>query len=186
MCNFRILALLTALTLFGLTPTRAHATIPVSVDIDYAVPVESGPISEGFGAALHFGPRLDMGILQMTTELGFGAHGFSDVVAYRGVLGTRLGFGALIRPTVYGHLGVGHVDWSTTSDLTHLTLDVGGALDFKVAPVLELGAHLGYNYVFGNGSVGSFGFLAIGGHLTVLLDGDHDGDGDGDGAHDHD
>lgn len=179
MCTRRLLALFTALALFGLTTSPARATVPVSLDIDYAAPVDSGPVSDGFGANLHFGPRLDLGLMQMTTELGFGVHGFSEnTMVYRGVIGPRLGFGALIRPAIYGHLGVGHVDWSTTSDLTHLTLDVGAALDFTVAPVLELGAHLGYNFIFGNGSVGSFGFLAIGGHITVILDGDGDDDDD--------
>jgi|GEM_PF-2553809 len=178
----RHLAFVGALALVGLMTSTARATVPVSLDVDYVTPVDSGPASDGFGAQLHFGPRVELGILQWTGEVGLGLHGFSEgPTVFRGVIGSRLGFGALVRPTIYGHLGVGHANWSVQDDLTHLTLDVGGALDLQLAPAFELGAHLGYNFIFGNGTIDPFGFLAIGGHFTVILDGhahthDHDDD----------
>jgi len=169
--KFRWAALALFLSAFLLT-TPSRAQVPVALDIDYALPVDSGPYSEGFGGQLRFGPMMDLAILRLTTEIGLGIHDFSGPLGptmFRGVIGTRLGLGVLIRPSVYGHLGVGHANFDTTPDLTHLTLDVGAALDFSIVPGFELGAHGAYNFLFGDGTVGSFGFLVLGGHMTFIL-----------------
>lgn len=175
MLHSRLLSCLGLLASIGLWTSRAQASVPVSLDIDYALPVDAGPVGDGFGGALRFGPRLDLKLLNLGAEMSLGVHDFSGPLGptlYRGVVGTRLGLGILVRPSVFAHIGVGHADWASTSDLTHLTLDAGAALDFTVVPAVEIGAHVAYNLLFGNGSVDSFGFLAIGGHLTVVLDRD--------------
>jgi hypothetical protein len=175
MLSSRYIASVGLLATLGLWTTGAHASVPVSLDLDYALPVDAGAVDDGFGGALRFGPRLDLKLLNLGAEVGLGIHDMSGPLGptvYRGVIGARLGLAILVRPTVFAHIGVGHADWDTTSDLTHLTLDAGGALDFTVVPAVEVGAHLAYNLLFGNGSVDSFGFLTIGGHLTVILDRD--------------
>lgn len=162
-----------ALAIIALSPQPAHATVPIAIDIDYALPVDAGPVSDGFGGQLRFGPALDLAILKLTAEAGLGVHDFSGPAGptvYRGFIGTRFGLGFLLRPSIYGHAGVGHADWSTQDDLTHLTLDVGAALDLTLARSFELGAHAGYGLIFGNGSAPSFGFMMIGGHVAFVLD----------------
>lgn len=157
--------------LASVTP-RALAQVPIALDLDYALPVDAGPTGDGFGGALRFGPQLDLAILKLTSEISAGIHDFSGPAGptmFRGVIGARLGLGVLVRPSIYGHVGVGHANFDATPDLTQLTLDLGAALDFSVVPGFELGAHAAYDFLFGDGTTSSFGFLALGGHLTFIL-----------------
>jgi hypothetical protein len=149
--------------------------IPVSLELDYARPVDSSGDQSGFGGAVRFGPQLDLKLMRLTAELGLGAHAFPGSlgpVIYRGVLGTRFGFGLLLRPSIYGHLGVGHADWFQTGDITHLTADVGLALDLTLVPhLVEVGAHGDYNVLFSDGSVPYFRYVALGAHVTFIIGG---------------
>jgi len=157
----------------GLCATPALADIPLSLDLDYVLPVDAGPVDDGFGGALRFGPRVDLKLLTLAGEASLGIHDFSGPegpTVYRGVVGGRFGLGYLLRPSIFGHLGVGHADWSSTEDLTHLTLDIGASLDVTVVPAFEIGVHAAYNYLAGNGSVDDLGFMTLGGHLTFVLD----------------
>lgn len=175
MLTLRSLLPAVVLLAVALSTKSARADVPVSLDLDYVLPVDEGPIGDGFGGALRFGPRMDLAILNLAAEASLGVHDMSGPAGptvYRGTVGTRFGLGILLRPSVYGHLGVGHVDFDTSPDLTHLTLDVGAALDLAIVPSVELGAHAAYNFIFGNGSINDFGFMAIGGHLTIVLDRD--------------
>lgn len=175
MLTFRTLLLAVVLMTISLSSRSARADVPLSLDLDYALPVEEGDVSDGFGGALRFGPRMDLAVLTLAAEASLGVHdmsGLAGPTVYRGTVGTRFGLGILLRPSVYGHVGAGHVDFDNSDDLTHLTLDVGAALDLAIVPSVELGAHAGYNFIFGNGSIDSFGFMVIGGHLTFVLDRD--------------
>lgn len=126
------------------------------------------------GGQLRFGPRLDLKLLTLDAELGLGAHkmgGELSPTVYRGVVGSRLGLALGIRPSIFAHIGVGHVDYaSVTPDLTHLTADVGLALDFTLLPLIDLGAHAAYNTIAGDGTLSPFSFATVGGHITFVLD----------------
>jgi hypothetical protein len=175
MLTLRLLLPAVVLLAVSLQAKSARADMPVSLDLDYVLPVDEGPIGDGFGGALRFGPRMDLAILNLAAEASLGVHDMSGPAGptvYRGTIGSRFGLGVLLRPSIYGHVGVGHVDFDNSDDLTHLTLDVGAALDLALLPSVELGAHAAYNFIFGNGSINDFGFMAIGGHLTIVLDRD--------------
>lgn len=157
----------------------AHADVstPVSIDVDYAVPLDQQGIDSGAGGQLRFGPRLDLAILSLDAELGLGAHAFSGTdapTAYRGVVGARLGLGFILRPSVFAHIGVGHMERSIAPDLTHATADVGVALDLTILPIIDLGAHAAYNTIVGNSTVDPFSYAVIGGHITFFFEGRKD------------
>jgi hypothetical protein len=86
------------------------------------------------------------------------------------IAGARLGFGRIIVPSVYAHIGYG---WRQT-DAAYVTgqdgglaFDVGGAIDFRVVPHFGFGAHLEYAQV--TTDVDTPQWLAIGGHIDFLF-----------------
>lgn len=156
----------------ALLPQEAQAQTVLSVDLDYAAPIDQTGVDSGGGAQVRFGPRLDLALVQIDGEVGLGLHTFSGTLsptAYRGVVGGRLGFDFLLRPSIYTHAGVGHVNFSRGSNLTHFTWDGGLALDFSVIPLLDVGAHVGYNIILGNSDVSAFGYMVAGLHASLLF-----------------
>ena len=86
------------------------------------------------------------------------------------IAGARLGFGRILVPSVYAHVGYG---WRQT-DAVYITgqdgglaFDVGGALDLRVVPHLGFGVHLEYAQVTTN--VDQPQWLAVGGHMNFLF-----------------
>jgi len=84
--------------------------------------------------------------------------------------GARLGFGHILVPSVYAHLGYG---WRQT-DAAYVTgqngglaFDVGGALDLRVVPHVGFGVHLEYVQV--STDVDTPQWLAVGGHVNILF-----------------
>jgi hypothetical protein len=118
--------------------------------------------------------------LTLTTELSGGFHDFSgelDPTVYRGLAGGRLGVGVIIRPSVFAHIGVGHLRYDDPfgdgrDGRTNLAGDLGAALDFTILPLVDLGVQASYNTVAGDDDNDAFEWLQAGAHITFVLDGD--------------
>jgi hypothetical protein len=57
--------------------------------------------------------------------------------------GLRLGFGRIVQPNAFAHLGLGFVGDSRLGPAA----DIGGGLDFQITRVFSLGAKVAYNAV---------------------------------------
>ena len=150
---------------------EASAQTPLSVDVNYAEPLLPEDGRSGYGGQLRFGPRLDLKILTLDSELVAGAHffdGASSANAYQGMLGPRLGILWGIRPSVFGHLGVGHVAFANAQNRTNLAGDLGVALDLTFLPVIDIGAHGSWNFIAGSSEWEGHQFMTVGAHVTFL------------------
>jgi hypothetical protein len=112
-------------------------------------------LSGGGGFKVRFGDEIRFPRLRFTPEIGYGYdHLFaSDNVGtafdwnmHRVFAGARVGFGRLVVPTFYGHVGYG---WRDTADPTiaqasGVAYDVGFALDFHVVRHFGFGGHVEY------------------------------------------
>jgi hypothetical protein len=86
--------------------------------------------------------------------------------------GARLGFGRILVPVIYAHLGYGWrqvaPQWGDTlSNNGGLAFDVGGAIDLRVVPHLGFGVHLEYTQIAL--STDTPQWLAIGGHVDFIF-----------------
>jgi len=112
-------------------------------------------LSGGGGFKVRVGDQIRFPRLRVTPEIGYGYdHLFASDIAgnsyawdmHRLIAGVRLGFGRVIVPTLYGHLGYG---WRDTGDpavssANGLAVDGGFALDLHVIPHLGFGGHVEY------------------------------------------
>jgi hypothetical protein len=160
-------------------PNAAEAETVVGIDLNFNDAVSGDDTDSGAGVDVYFGPRLDLTILTLTTELSGGYHDFGgpyDPAVYRLMAGGRLGIGAIIRPSVFAHLGVGHLRYDTLlgdrDGRTNLAGDLGAALDFTILPLVDLGVQGSYNMVAGDDDSDAFEWLQAGVHVTFVLDGD--------------
>jgi opacity protein-like surface antigen len=88
--------------------------------------------------------------------------------------GLRVGFGRFVMPTVYAHAGYGFQSVSvsglnnagTVPGSNGLTLDVGVAVEFRLATHLMIGPHAEYVYM---DTTGTPQWLAFGGHIDFLF-----------------
>ena len=86
--------------------------------------------------------------------------------------GVRLGFGRWVIPTAYAHLGYGFQEIATpagsaiAAGTNGLTLDVGAAVEFRIARHLSFGPHAEYVYM---NVAGTPQWLAFGAHLDLLF-----------------
>lgn len=140
---------------------EARSSLDIAFDGEGAVPLmdrrfQSGnDLSGGGGFKVRVGEQFRFPRLRFTPEIGYGFdHLFAtdDVGSayawdmHRAFAGARLGFGRLVVPTFYGHLGYG---WRDTGDPTvnqasGVAFDLGFALDFHFIPHLGFGAHVEY------------------------------------------
>ena len=174
------LAVVAAVATIPTWPRSAAADTVVGVDLNFndAITEDNDDDAEtGAGVDVFFGPRLDLTLLTLTTELSGGFHdlgGDADPTVYRLLAGGRLGLGAIIRPSVFAHLGVGHVRFDNLlggrDGRTHLAGDVGAALDFTLLPLINLGIQGSYNAVAGNDDEQAIEWLQAGVHVTFVLD----------------
>jgi opacity protein-like surface antigen len=162
-------------------PHSAAAETVVGVEVNFNDAIAGDDdASSGAGVDLYFGPRLDLTILTLTTELSGGFHDFGgplDPNVYRLMAGGRLGVGVIIRPSVFAHIGVGHLRFDEPfgdgrDGRTNVAGDLGAALDFTILPLVDLGVQASYNVVAGNDSDDAFKWLQAGAHITFVLDGD--------------
>jgi hypothetical protein len=170
-------AMAAAATLLVLARPAAADTV-VGVDLNFNDGIAGDDASSGAGVDLFFGPRLDLTILTLTTELSGGFHDFGgnlDPAVYRLMAGGRLGIGTFIRPSIFAHLGVGHLRYDEPfgdgrGGRTDVAGDLGAALDFTILPLIDLGIQGSYNVVAGGED--PFEWLQAGVHVTFVLDGD--------------
>jgi hypothetical protein len=133
----------------------------------------------GAGVDIFFGPRMDLGLVALTTELDAGFHDFggpADPTVYRGMAGGRLAIGAVIRPSVFAHIGVGNLRWNVLPGLsderdsrTNLATDLGAALDFTLLPLVDLGLQLSYNSIRGGADTPAFDWAQVGAHVIFVF-----------------
>ncbi len=142
---------------------EARADIGIAGDFDIGLPVGMMPAQSylstgaGFDVRLGYRFRIPYQPIFITPEL---AAGYTDLSSHivRVRPGLRLGFGQLLVPYVYGHIGWG---WTSFDSLgahdvlgnapflsgSGLSLDVGGGLDVAILRRLTVGGHIGYNVV---------------------------------------
>lgn len=162
------------------SPKAARADTVVGVGLNFNDSMVGDDAGNGAGVDVFFGPRLDLAILTLTTELSGGFHDFRgelDPTVYRGMAGGRLGVGVIIRPSVFAHIGVGHLRYDDPfgdgrDGRTNLAGDLGAALDFTILPLVDLGVQASYNVVAGDDDDDAFEWLQAGVHITFVLDGD--------------
>jgi hypothetical protein len=166
-----------AATLIARPQTAAAETV-VGIDLNFNDSLVGEDAGNGAGVDVFFGPRLDLAILTLTTELSAGFHDFAgelDPTVYRGMAGGRLGVGVIIRPSVFAHIGVGHLRFDDAfgdgrDGRTNLAGDVGAALDFTILPLVDLGIQGSYNTIAGDDDDDAFEWLQAGAHITFVLD----------------
>jgi hypothetical protein len=156
----------------------AAAANTLGVDLSYNDAVNEAATSGGAGVDVFFGPRMDLGLVALTTELDAGFHDFGgglEPTVYRGMAGGRLTLGAVIRPSVFAHIGVGHLRWNDVpgSDVrdsrTNFATDLGAALDFTILPLVDLGVQLSYNVVAAGSSEPAFNWMQAGAHVIFVF-----------------
>jgi len=161
-------------------PGSAAAETVIGVDLNFNDSVIGNEATNGAGVDVFFGPRLNLAILTLTTEITGGFHDFGgdlDPTVYRVMAGGALGIGAIIRPSVFAHIGAGHLRFDDPfgqdrSGRTNITADLGAALDFTILPLVDLGIHGSYNVLAGDDDYDAFEWLQAGAHITFVLDGD--------------
>jgi hypothetical protein len=151
--TFRSLHLV-ALALGGagiwLAPSTARADIAVAGDLEFDVPLDSD-LDASLGFGLRLGWQLHLPLVVIRPEVGYHHVAFGDAVTLnRYFTGVRVGFGEIFRIGAYGHVGVGNAAYHVPGedeDVTDVTYDLGGFIDFTVLPLLDLGAQVGYGRV---------------------------------------
>lgn len=152
--------------------------MPFSVDANYAQPILVEDATHGYGGQLRFGPRLDLKILTLDSEIVAGGVAFYDergdpaAQSFHGLLGPRLGILWGIRPSVFSHLGIGHTNFVAASSQTSLAGDVGLALDITFLPVIDIGAQAAWNFVAGDQLSPQTQYLTAGLHITFFTEDD--------------
>jgi hypothetical protein len=154
-----------------LNAAPAHAKTAIAADLDYAAPIDSD-LKSGAGFAIRVGQQLHAPLVVLTPELVFSDHTFADdgPTAYRGLAGLRLGFGEIIRPGVYGHLGFGSLSMpDPVPSHTAFTYDAGIFLDLTILPLLDIGVHGAYNRLNAGDGVSAFEWGTIGAHAALVF-----------------
>lgn len=152
----------------------ASASVPFSVDANYAQPLLVEDATHGFGGQLRLGSRLDLKILTLDSEIVAGGVAFYDAngdpaaQSYHGLLGPRIGILWGLRPSVFAHLGVGHTNFVTANSQTSLAGDLGLALDITFLPVIDIGGQAAWNFVAGDAWSPQTQYLTAGLHITFV------------------
>lgn len=157
---------------------RADVETEIGIDFNYNNATSDFDADPGAGVDLYFGPRLNLAVLTLATELSAGMHdfgGFLDPALYRAMAGGRVGLGFIIRPSVFAHLGVGHLRYDDLLDddrtgHTNIAGDLGVALDFTLLPLVDLGVQGSYNFLAGDSAFDAFEWMQAGVHITFIID----------------
>jgi hypothetical protein len=163
---------------------QARESLDLAFDGEGAVPLmdrrfQSGnDLSGGGGFKVRLGEQIRFPRLRFTPEIGYG---FDHLFAtddngsayawdmHRVFAGARVGFGRLVVPTFYGHLGYGWRDTGdpTVNEASGLAFDLGFALDFHVVPHFGFGGHVEYAAI--DAEPYTPRWLAIGVHADVAF-----------------
>jgi len=143
----------------------------LAFDLDFVAPLRESGADIGGGGAVRLGRKVDFVLVSLTPEIGGGYdrfNGDANAGIYRGFVGGRLGFGKIIEPSVFAHIGVGRLD-ADFGNHTAATFDAGIALDFTLLPLINLGAHASYDSLLAQGQYSSFNWLALGLHVALVF-----------------
>jgi opacity protein-like surface antigen len=157
----------------------AAAENTLGVAVDFADGIDQSGTNSGAGAQVYFGPRMNLVLIDLTTELNGGFHTFGgdfNPAIYKLTAGGRLGIGVIIRPSVFAHVGVGHLRYNEfltgeREGRTNLAGDVGLALDLSLIPHIDFGVHGSYNVLAGGANSDAFKWYQTGAHVTFAFDG---------------
>lgn len=142
----------------------------IAVDFDFNTALDTPNVETGGGGALRLGRQVNLILLKLTPEIGGGYHAFggaNEPRVYSGFIGGRLGVGAVLEPSIYGHLGLAHV--SGPGSRTAPILDAGLALDFTLLPLIDLGLHAGYNAMLPRDDGSTLKFLTLGAQAALVF-----------------
>ena len=142
----------------------------IALDVDFSSALGVLGTKTGGGGALRVGEKFRLILLSLTPELGGSYHAFGgndETRIYRGFLGARLGAGTVIEPSIFAHVGVGHLEGLQTR--TGTVLDTGLALDVTLLPLIDFGVHGAYNVMTPSGDQGAFKFLTLGVQVALVL-----------------
>jgi len=167
-----------ALAVLGVVTPRAALADEFSIggDLDYVRARDPAPMS-GAGFGIRLGPRLHVPFLVTAPEIGVNylhLAGDRAPTLYRGTAGLRIGVGEILRPGVFGHLGIGRldgVDGSQGADRTRtaFTWDAGVSLDVTFIPIVDVGAHASWGSILAPNAGSEFGWLMLGLHAAVIF-----------------
>lgn len=169
-----VATLVGAVSLLYAEPSKADTLIGVQGNLNTL----TQPSRDGTGVGIDFllGKRLDLTLVTLGTELLLGVHSFAgadEAKAYRALAGANLGVGSILRPSVFAHIGVGHIavaeDAIPDQSRTALAGDVGVALDFTLLPLLDIGVQGSYNAIRGTSSTDPFHWFQGGVHATLVF-----------------
>jgi hypothetical protein len=166
---------LLAALLLASTPAAAEPVI--AGDLDYTVPLDEDDATSGGGFGIRLGQQLEGAGAALTPELGFTYANFGGdfpAKVYRGLGGFRFGVGELVRPGLFGHVGMGRIEVDVpngTPDPTHsaFTFDIGLFVDFVPIQHLNLGVHGSYNRVAAGDSGTAFRWATAGAHAGIVF-----------------
>ena len=146
---------------------KARADVMIAGDFDVGVPVDVRntyvplTVGAGFDARLGFRFHIPRTHVAITPELAAGYTNMNSTFI-RVRPGVRLGFGRLIVPYLYGHIGWGWTSFDEPGSTVALSgrtatpvtnhaqggaFDAGFGIDVTVVRHLTLGAHAGYNVI---------------------------------------
>lgn len=160
--------LVVAVTLASASDAFAFGSNRLALDLDFVGGIDETGVGAGTGGALRFGRKFDLMVLSLTPEIGGSYHTFSgsaEASEYSGFLGARLGFGKVLEPGVFAHVGVAHLS-SWGIDDTAPAVDAGIFLDLTVLPILDLGVHAAYNAILPDGE-DAFDWYRLGAHVAL-------------------
>jgi len=170
-CVVSLLATVATLVLFQ---GVAKATPAVGFDMDLGVP-RNQKVGLGTGFGFRLGNEIAVPDLVITPEVDFAYYDFGGAFGprlYRSTAGARIGFGDIIRPGAFTHLGLGRYEPTLTVESPQWTweFDAGAFVDFTVLPVFTFGAHAAYNHSSGLDYKGhEYDFFTFGMHATFLF-----------------
>jgi len=147
-------------------PGKTH----IAFDFDFGSALDAPGTNSGGGGALRLGRKFDLLLISLTPEFGGSYHAFAGderTKIYSGFLGGRLGVGKILEPSIFGHVGVGHVSgWQTR---TAPVMDGGLALDFTLLPLIDLGVHGAYNVLLPTNDEAAVKYVTLGAQAAIVL-----------------
>ena len=130
---------------------KAHAEPIIAIDLDLGTAFRR-QVDFSYGLGGRFGYRVHFPVTSFYLQPEVGGHymsfGNDNALGYYDHAGTvngglRLGFGRIVQPNAFAHLGLGFVGDSRLGPAA----DIGGGLDFQITRVFSLGAKVAYNSV---------------------------------------
>jgi hypothetical protein len=154
-----------------LAPATARAAVAVAADLEVDAASDSD-LGTAPAIAVRLGWQLHLPLIVFTPEMGYHHVAFGEELTLdRAFAGARLGIGEVFRIGAFGHVGVAHAAFRSAAegqDVTDVTIDVGGFLDFTLLPVLDVGLHAGYGRVRTDDG-DTLEWVPVGIHLALIF-----------------